>query len=36
MAADHFDEAGSAVMRISSDGGPKSSSPHIMAVRVGR
>ena len=35
MAGDHFDQDGSAVMRIQSDGAPKTSSPHVLAVRVG-
>ena len=35
MAGDNLDEDGSALMRIQSDGSVKSSSPHIMAVRVG-
>ena len=33
---DHFDETGSAVMRIQSDGSPKYPSPHILAVKVGK
>ena len=35
MAGEHFDKEGAALMRIQSDGPPKNSSPHILAVRVG-
>ena len=36
MAGDHFDKDGSALVRIQSDGPPKTASPHILAVRIGK
>ena len=36
MAGDHFDKDGSALVRIQSDGPPKTASPHILAVRIGQ
>ena len=36
MAALQFEEDPSAIMRMQEDGEPSSSSPHMLAVRVGR
>ena len=36
LAAKHYGEEGAAVMRILEDGDPKTPSPHMMAVKVGR
>ena len=35
-AGDSFDGEGSAFLRLVSDGPPKSPSPHILAVKVGK
>ena len=35
-AGDSFDTDGSDFMRIESDGPPKSPSPHVLAVKVGK
>ena len=36
LAAEQFEEFPAAVMRIQEDGDPQTSSPHMVAVKVGR